>query len=339
MNENKEDIKINHELIEFLAGEADESVQTRIREWIDASDMNKAHFLKVKELWSNNPSNEDISAFQTDQGWNKFVEKYLANTSEKDQTTHKSGKKKILYNVLRVAAVIVIGLILWQSGLFSSKEITYSTNLIRKELTLPDKSFIYLNNNSQISYNSHLNRKRKREVHFSGEAFFSIAPDPNKPFIIYTNNVKVEVKGTSFNIRSYPGEPVEVTVKTGIVEVTELSDNQQVIPVILEKDEKIKLDTNTSNPGVIENDNPNYLAWKTGSYVFDSVYISKVMESLEKGYDTTIIINNPAFNNCMLMAKFDSLSLGQIFWILQRTYDISVSISNDTIFIDGKGCN
>lgn len=339
MNEKKEDININHKIIDFLAGEASESEQVYVREWIDASDENKDYFLKVKELWNNKLSKEETSAFRTGEGWKKFVSKYQLNTTKEERASYNNSTKKILYNVLKVAAILIVGLILWQSGLFNPKEITYSTDLIKKELTLPDQSLIYMNNNSQISYYANLNRKRNREVHFSGEAFFDISPNPDKPFIIYTNNVKVEVKGTSFNIRAYPGEPVEITVKTGIVEVTELSENQHIRPVTLRKDEKIRFDTLSNFYNAEENDNPNYLAWKTESYLFDSVNISKVMESLEKGYDTTIVINNPEFNNCMLVAKFDSLSLNQIFWILQRTYDISVSLSNDTIFVDGKGCN
>lgn len=339
MNENKEDININHQIIDYLAGEASETDQIRVRDWIDASEENKNYFLKVKELWSNKLSEEDTSAFQTNDGWKKFVSKYQLDTTKEEGSAYNNKTKKILYNVLKVAAVLAVGLVLWQSGLFNPKEIIYSTDLVKKEITLPDQSLIFLNNNSQVSYYANLNRKRNREVHFTGEAFFDISPNPDKPFIIYANNVKVEVKGTSFNIRAYPGEPVEVTVKTGVVEVTELSEIQQTKPVTLRKDEKIKFDTLSNIFSAEENDNPNYLAWKTESYVFDSVNISKVMESLEKGYDTTIVINNPEFNNCMLMAKFDSLSLNQIFWILQRTYDISVSLSNDTIFVDGKGCN
>jgi ferric-dicitrate binding protein FerR (iron transport regulator) len=339
LNKKIENIKINHEIIDYLAGEASEEEKVRILEWIDSSDENKIYFHKVKELWNNKLSAEDLLAFQTDKGWKRFSEKYQITAKRTERSIEGSGTRKIVFNVLRVAAVLVIGLVLWQSGWFDSREITHSTDLVKEEITLPDKSLIYLNNNSQLSYYSNLNRKKTREIHFSGEAFFDISPDPNKPFIIYTNNVKVEVKGTSFNIRSYPGEPVEVTVKTGIVEVIELSENKLAEPVTLREEEKIKLDTISNLLQAEENDNPNYLAWKTESYVFDSVNIARVMESLEKGYDTTIVINNPDFNNCMLVAKFDTLSLAQIFWILQRTYDIRVSISNDTIFVDGKGCN
>lgn len=339
MNEKIEDIKINHEIIDFLAGEASEMEQVCMREWIDLSNENKSYFLQVKELWNNNLSKEDQSVFSPDESWMRFSQKSHIHTKKSEEALSKSGTNKILYNILRVAAILIIGLVLWQSGILKSKEVVISTELAKEELQLPDQSTIYMNNNSQLSYHPRLNRKKTREVNFSGEAFFEITPDPNKPFIIYTNNVKVEVKGTSFNIRSYPGEPVEVTVKTGIVEVTELSENTQTKPVTLIKEEKIKIDSLSRSLHVADNDNPNYLAWKTESYVFDSVKISKVMESLEKGYDTTIVISNQEFNNCMLVAKFDSLNLNQIFWILQRTYDISVSVSNDTVIVNGKGCN
>ncbi|MBN1116192.1 MAG: FecR family protein [Bacteroidales bacterium] len=338
MKELTEDIKINHEIIAFLAGEANEAEQNRIQKWIDTSDENKAYFFRIKEIWSNNLSVDEFYSFQADKGWKRFIENTRL-TDNNENKVAKTGKLSLVNYIIRIAAVFVIGVVLWKSGIFDAEKISFNTELAKEEIILPDNSKIFLNNYSKIDFHPKIDKKKARIVHFSGEAFFDIAPNPEKPFIIYTNHVKVEVKGTSFNIRSYPGEAVEVTVKTGIVEVTELLPNQHRNTYLLKKEERIKLDQVSDSLVVETNNNPNYLSWKTESYVFDSVRIEQVIESLQKGYDTTIILNNPDFNDCMLVAKYDSLSLNQIFWILQLTHNISVSSSNDTIFVDGNGCN
>jgi transmembrane sensor len=234
---------------------------------------------------------------------------------------------------------LVLGLILWQTGVFKPKTIVVSTIEYKEETILPDNTSVYLNNNTQLAFSKKLKKKKIRKVKLSGEAFFNVEPNANKPFVIYTHDVKIEVIGTSFNVRSYPDEATEVTVKSGVVKVTQLNKVEDVNePVVLKKGDKVAIDTiNFANAAQV-NDNPNYLSWKTESYAFDSVSINKVMETLQRGFDTTIVVKNPDFNDCMLVAKFDSLYLNEIFWILQRTYNISVKRSNDTIYIDGKGC-
>ena len=92
-----------------------------------------------------------------------------------------------------------------------------SENQKNLQVTLPDGSNIYLNRNTILSYQKNFGRD-DRNVTLSGEAFFDIAPDTEKPFIVDAGKASVKVVGTSFNvITNNHDSAVEVFVKTGKV--------------------------------------------------------------------------------------------------------------------------
>ena len=87
-------------------------------------------------------------------------------------------------------------------------------------ITLPDGSVLKLNSESSITYPKQFN-KNVREVSLNGEAFFEVAGNPKKPFIVSSEGLRTKVLGTSFNINAYKDfSEIAVTVVTGRVEVS-----------------------------------------------------------------------------------------------------------------------
>lgn len=106
-----------------------------------------------------------------------------------------------------------------EQGAIAKQEIASAHGSIR-QIKLADGSMVWLNEGSKIGYNDAFNDK-VREVWLTGEAFFDVAKNKDKPFLIHANKVNVKVLGTAFNIKSYPGEKsVETSLVRGIVEVT-----------------------------------------------------------------------------------------------------------------------
>lgn len=95
-----------------------------------------------------------------------------------------------------------------------------TTDAQTRQITLPDGSKIHLNRGTKVSYASSTFNRKQREVWLEGEAFFEVAKNPKKPFIVYHGLLQTVVKGTSFNIKAYKaiGEDV-VSVRTGKVEI------------------------------------------------------------------------------------------------------------------------
>ncbi|QRR00026.1 FecR family protein [Dyadobacter sandarakinus] len=99
--------------------------------------------------------------------------------------------------------------------LLEVKNHTKATRLVN----LPDGSSVILKKGSKLSYPSYF-AQDKREVFLTGEAFFEIAKDADKPFYVFANEIATKVVGTSFTIKSYPRDKqIVVTVKTGKVSI------------------------------------------------------------------------------------------------------------------------
>ena len=89
-----------------------------------------------------------------------------------------------------------------------------SVNTISTELggfysaTLPDGSEVWINSKSTLSFSDDFG-KSERRVSLSGEAYFTVVRDENKPFIVSVNNRDVRVLGTEFNVKAYKGEDLQ----------------------------------------------------------------------------------------------------------------------------------
>jgi transmembrane sensor len=85
----------------------------------------------------------------------------------------------------------------------------------KSKIQLPDGTQVWLNADSKLEYNENFNVKL-REVKLSGEAFFDVVKNKDKPFVIHTSQMDVKVLGTAFNVRSYPDE---ATTETALLRV------------------------------------------------------------------------------------------------------------------------
>lgn len=107
----------------------------------------------------------------------------------------------------------------------------------RSEVHLPDGTHVWLNAGSKLTYDENFN-KTLREVKLTGEAFFDVARNQSKPFVIHVSNVDIKVLGTRFNVKSYPGEAItEASLIHGKIEVSVKSRDQEKF--ILHPNEKI----------------------------------------------------------------------------------------------------
>lgn len=110
----------------------------------------------------------------------------------------------------------------------------------KTNLLLPDGTTVWLNAGSSLIYDS-LYGNKLREVTLSGEAYFDVVKNPNKPFIIHTGKINIKVLGTVFNIKSYPGEKtIEASLIRGSIEVTFPSLSAKKI--ILKPNQKLIID-------------------------------------------------------------------------------------------------
>lgn len=157
------------------------------------------------------------------------------------------------------------------------------------KITLPDGSDVWLNSESSLSYPvAFIGDERKVEL--SGEAYFEITRDEQKPFRVHSNNQVVEVLGTQFNINTYEESGfIETTLVEGSVRVTQNYSNGKPYKTRLLKPGQQSL-TNLFKPEIkIENvDIEKEIAWKNGFFKFKNTNIQNIMREIERWYDVKV---------------------------------------------------
>jgi len=240
-------------------------------------------------------------------------------------------KRKKLYKIRNLAASVLLIIGLSVSGYYiltSNSEIKiYSDNTI-KELTLPDGSHITLNTNSELSYPKKI-AGNIRNIKFKGEAFFEITKNPQNPFIINTDKTQIKILGTSFNVTT-GNNKTEIVVKTGIVEVKKKDDKTEKIT--LKPGEKGIL--SSGNLTKIENNNPNYISWKTHFFTYENESLKNIVTDINTVYKVNIIFENPKTGEIIIgKTTFDNYTIEEIIEIICSTNHLKATYRDKKIIL------
>ncbi len=208
-----------------------------------------------------------------------------------------------------------------------------TTHMQRSTLSLPDGTIIRLNIGSSISFPEEFS-KTSRNVHLTGEAYFEVSKDPNRPFIISTGDIKTTVLGTAFNLRAYPNEDIDVTVTEGTVKV-ESSDNHQTLGVGEQAIYKMAKNQLTKN----NVDVLDYVGWTKTEFTFDMVSFEKVVADLGRWYHKEITIEESSPSACLIRANLENNGLIPILSRLQNIVSFEYEKSEEEkILIKYNGC-
>jgi len=204
---------------------------------------------------------------------------------------------------------------------------------------LPDGTAVWLNSESKLQYPEEF-RDSIRNVSLSGEAYFEVAHDAKKPFVIHSNNLDTRVLGTRFVVKSYAGDKLSsVSVLSGKVSVSENSKTKSNQVLLLASQQVI---TDKSS-GLMEVKNDvdtlSMMAWTSGKLTYRQSPLSQVLDDLERRFEIKITAQ-PHLMNCLIYA--DVLPEDTPRFVLDQ---LAVSLggkvkqSSDTRFsLTGKGC-
>jgi transmembrane sensor len=164
-----------------------------------------------------------------------------------------------------------------------------------------------------------------REVEVSGEAYFEVAHDDRRPFVVHANGAAIRDLGTAFDVRAYPSDArVRVVVADGRVAVQAARDAR-----IVDRDQLAQLDTS----GAISMrsvDPQRFLAWTTGTLVFDATPLDDVAKDLTRWYGTTVILGDSSLVRRDFTGSFDRESLADILAIIARGTRARLAWRGDT---------
>ena len=202
------------------------------------------------------------------------------------------------------------------------------------KITLPDGTFVHLNSNSKLRFPKNF-APDKREIFLSGEAYFEVSKNTNKPFLVIAEDVQVKVYGTTFNINTYgDDENIYTTLVNGSVRFISEKNKQEVI---LKPGMQSVMNTRTGNTGVRQVNVQDYISWKEGRFVFHSMTLESIMQQLRRWYDIEIFYQNPEIKQYEFRGVINrDMDLNKVLNIISETTNITFNINNRTITISKR---
>lgn len=196
----------------------------------------------------------------------------------------------------------------------------------RAQLVLQDGTEVWLNAKSKLTYPAQFSGD-KRQVTVEGEAFFNVAKDPSKPFIVSTKEVEMKVLGTQFNVYSYPeADYVQTSLIEGSVKV--FFPNRESEGVILKPDQQVTVVNGKMKVGPIRFS--EHFLWRDGIYAFDNEPLIDILKKLELYYDVRILVKDTSLFKDTYTGKFRQRdSLDDVFRVLQQIRKFSVEKDED----------
>jgi transmembrane sensor len=198
------------------------------------------------------------------------------------------------------------------------------------QLFLPDGTRVWLNAASSLKYPVDFGASGDRKVELSGEAYFEVAHNQDRPFKVVTARQVVEVLGTHFDINAYTDEPnTKTTLLEGSVKVTGGENSAMLKP-----GQEANL---TDHFKIADVDTEEAVAWKNGYFRFDDEKLETVMRKVSRWYNVDVVYRDNDVKNDLFAAvttRFADIST--LLKIMEQTGDASFSIEGTKIIISKK---
>ena len=279
--------KLNEDIIiRYLENRCSEEDFVLINEWMKESDENAGELFRMEEIYQLGkfPFEEENLVVRAE----RRLGRRLKRENQKKQEVFK------LRSVLRYAAAIVgvmvlaAGLAYWFRNKAEELVVASAAHGQVREMLLPDGTKVWLNQSSVLKYPRAFEGK-ERHVYLDGEAYFEVARNHEKPFMVKSPAMDVRVLGTSFNIKCRPDNSfAETTLIEGEVEVKDKSDKGRIT---LLPGQKAVLNRVTGRMQVKQVDPKMEIVWHNDLIPFEKSSIFQIAAALERFYGVKIILS------------------------------------------------
>lgn len=324
--------KIKEILERGLKNDLSESDKQKMLALFHNSDIEFELKNELLEKLNNSDSPKDSSA-----DFDRLFNELWKKINEKE----KQSKQKVrwLIPAMRIAAVLVLGIVMGTLiNNFGEKEapVYYTSNCPKgsvSSLVLPDNTIIYLNADSEVKYSID-GKDGVREVFLSGEAWFDVAKNTEKPFFVYTSTYDVEVTGTKFNVKAYEYENyVSTTLEEGEVKITASENFKLEDKLILKPGQQAVFDKEQKVLKVQDVNTQLFSSWKDNKLIFVNMSLQELQVLLERKYGVDILIKNKELLNLHFDGVIKNETIFEIMEILKFTLSIDYTIVDQRIEI------
>lgn len=326
-------------IADYLANESSDEERSSLEAWISENEDNRRFFDKVKKLWQASEVCTDNFYPNVEAAWQKVKQAKgkVRPLHVEEQKAGVNNKQWLPYAAS--VALLLTALVGWWSmkDTHFVQKLSFQNETIeanqKGQVVLADGSKVWLNSNTRFYYPDAFGSERT--VYLEGEAYFEIARDEDKPFVIYSGKSVTEVLGTSFNVNT-EADVVTVTVASGRVAL--YPEGNKEGQVVLEKGEAGLFMNKDKKVSKARNEDVNYRSWQTGVLTFEDASLAAVAKALSRHYDTEIVLIDKASENCRLTSSFKNQTLDEVLELIRLTLDIEIKKEEKRILLAGKDC-
>lgn len=204
----------------------------------------------------------------------------------------------------------------------------------KAKVKLSDGSQIWINAGSRIIFPISFSGKN-REIYLVGEAYFEVTHDQNKPFLVKTSTVTIQVLGTSFNVSSYPDDDfVSAVLKEGKIRIDENDAGIFSSPVELSPNQMAVFKKDGNGIKVSKTNHEFYTAWKDGVLKFENAEINSLIVKVERFYNISIELKNQSIGKERITGKLDlNAGMPEVFEYISKVSHAEVKKINTVEYV------
>ena len=238
--------------------------------------------------------------------------------------------------ILLLPLMVIAGLYFWPKG----EQAELADNRIeiespvdsRLRFFLPDGSSGWLRAGSRLSYISH--EDGIRDARLEGAAFFEVAKNERQPFIVSTQDFKVKVLGTRFDVACFSeAEQSEVFLEEGKVEMLDVKNKRQTL---LHPGQQYSFDRAKKSYLISEADADEKLAWINGVLLLRNRPLAEAVKEMEQFYHVDIVLKDKELEALPVYAKIENERLDEVMEYLTLILPIKYKIEDSRRQTDGS---
>lgn len=320
---------MNEELIvKHLSGETEAHENALIQNWINSSEENEKIFRDYERIWSNSKAINPVGKISVESAWSKVN----AQISKEKKT-----KVFPLNRAWLVAAslILLLGFSLALFKVFKQEPMLHlSANKQQNiQYKLGDGTEVILREGN-FSFPEEFKQSQRTVVLENGTAFFKVAKDASKPFVIELGQAKITVLGTQFELRK-SASSIQVRVKEGKVKFSSRDGER-----ILVANQAVNYQFQSHQIKDEEIIDENAFSYVSKALHFHEKSLNEVVESLNQYYSDRPIVLAKELKDCKLSANFENEKLENVLEVIKATMNVEVrwDQKSNCYRIEGKGC-
>lgn len=326
-------------LFSYFAGELTEDQGKELSDWLDSDEENRQVLFEMADWWAT--AHVPLFASGRKADFEKHFGSLIQPVSQKKQS------RRLWSTWGKVAAAVLlllsVGVTSYRLGIRKGDDAQlayFETSAplgSQSKVVLPDHSVVWVNAGSSLRYSKDFNKKN-REIHLEGEAYFEVARDTLKPFVVRSEALSVRVLGTRFNIKAYKDDQtIDVSLVSGKVNVSLDDKAKHKEEVELRPNRMLSFNKETDRVEVKEINGNNAYDWTNGTLRFEGKSFRQIARDLERKYNIHIRIESKTLEKEVYTGRFSGYyTLDDIFREIDVEHKYVWKQQGDEIWIKDK---